>query len=296
MGDTSRHLAYNSKVMFKSALSPKRNPFAFLRRRRGINSAAMLCDGEIFFCDNKKQVRVDVGGKLKNVTPECVAIVPEEELFYKILSFPNNADVTSALKEAVVNLPFRQEDIIWEHEPIVPLVAVPDHNDFALWAVSREYLKNCRKTLQSAGIRIVDFLPEPIGLVKTIFPSFETTDAVLIISISSARIIFAIFAGRAIHLSGVLPFGGKTLGSGDSETETRFLSEVSQSVFWYKNRALHEHGASHNINKIFLLGTAPEHVKDRIALNVQLRVDTPDVLVGADAAFAPLIGALKKSI
>jgi hypothetical protein len=279
--------------MFKSALQQKLDLFAVFRKQSAARAAVMFRSGETLFFDGVKAVYLSVGKKVARFALKCVAVVPEEEIFYKIVSVPADKDAAAALAEAAAALPLRVEDALLEHFEIQPLAAEPGHKDFALWAVSRQYLVNCRKIAQAAGVVIADFLPESIGLVKTIFTGFETNGAALIIAVSGSRSVFTVFAGRAIHFSGVLALGSKALEAENSETEDRFLSEILQAVLWYKNRASHEHGASHSINSIFILGSVPERVMERIALNTQLRVQAPDVLRGADAAFAPLIGALK---
>jgi hypothetical protein len=278
--------------MFQDALPRKRGFFAVLQRRGDARAAAMLSGGEILFRGKGKMLRVPAGKKLFGSAPKCLAIVPEEEVFYRLVSVSATQDAAAALREAVAALTLGTEDTIWEYTEIRPLAAESSHRDFAVWATSRRYLADYQKTMRLSGIEVVDFMPESMGLVKAIFPSLETSDAALIIAASDGRTVFTVFAGRAIHLSGVLPFGAKALGGGNEESEDRFLSEMLQAILWYKNRAFHEHGARHDINRIFLIGSAPDRMVERIAFNTRLHVDTPDVLRGAHAAFAPLIGAL----
>lgn len=281
--------------MFQEVLFSKKSFFPFFSRRKKARAAAIIRGDEIFFLNhNQKTFRISVGKKIGERAGESVAIIPEEKVFYKILSVPDGTEVSSAIQESLVILPFHKDEAVWEYAEIQPLAAEPGHKDFAFWAAPRKYLEDYNKLMQSSGIRIVDFLPEATGIAKAVIPSLETSDAILIVAITEKGSTLAIFAGRAIHFSAVLSLGGKELESGRIELEDQFLSEILQATFWYKNRALHEHGASHSINRIVFLGKVPESVISRVALNIQLRVETPDVLQGASAEFVPLIGALKR--
>lgn len=280
--------------MFKTALSPKRSFLDAFKRSQDARAAAMLYGEKIIFLNKKGPVYLPIGKKIAGLAEASVAIIPEEQVFYKIVSLAAGADFDSTISGAVAALPLRKDEAIWEYAEIQPLAAEPGHKDFAFWAVSRKYLEDCGKILRSAGIRVADFLPEAVGIVKAVFPLFETSDAVLILAVSASRSTLTAFAGRAIHFAGAVPVGSKALEAGDREAEDSFVSEILQATLWYKNRALHEHGASHSINKIVFLGKVPESVINRVALNTQLRVESPDILQGASAELAPLIGALKR--
>jgi hypothetical protein len=275
--------------MFQQALTKKRSFLDIFRHQRKSRKAAMLLGNEILFFDGQNAVRLPVDRKSNISKSECIVVIPEEEIFYKIISVPANVDKDAAFKEAIASSPFQPEDAVLEYAEIKPIAAEPGHKDFAFWIVTRKYLENCRKILETVGLSIQDFLPENFSLVRLLFPSVETNDAALIIAVWPERSVFIAFAGRAIHFSGTLPFGRKSLEGAEDETKDRFLSEIVQAILYYKNRVLHEHGASHHINRILILGSLPDSLLERVALNTQLHVETP----GISPELAPLLGAVK---
>ncbi len=251
----------------------------------------MLFKNEILFYDGNEARRLKVGKKNDIRIKDCIFIVPEEEIFYKIISLSSGDDIKKAIQDATFALPFRKEDTISEYFEITPIEQNFGHRDLAFFAASKSYLENCIKTIEAAGLKIQDFIPETIGLVKAIFHNFETRDAVLIIAVSYERTVFVVFAGRAIHFSGTLPFGSRALESENEESD-RLIGTILDSISYYENRARHEHGASHVINRIILIGDVADNILERIALNTQLRVETSEILKRVGAEFAPLIGSL----
>jgi len=244
--------------------------------------------------------------KSPKISRECIAMIPEEELHYRIISLPKERDIKEAIEELMPALPFEAGDAVYAYEEIRPLAGSITHSDYGLWVASKKYLESYRNILESGDLSVRDFFPETRGIIEVLFAEKETMDANLILTVSETRSVFSIFAGRAIHFSGVLPFGTASLSAPGEEAD-RFIAEVAQATAFYKNRVLHEHGAQHHINRILLIGELPKYLSDRIALHSQIRVETPDIWAGIFAADAqtseiisrkpaelvPLLGAIK---
>jgi hypothetical protein len=320
--------------MFKEVLTTKRFPrysrlflpFLF-RRYSDIGYAFMLKDAGLSFISAKieggrfliksfeefsdktetapKLIKKVISNYIKSPI-ECVVVIPEEEVVYKVVSAKNEEDPQNAILSSILELFFSPKDFLYHYDKIQPIKPDISHSDYSVWVVTREYLEKCKKIFEEAGVYIKDIIPENLATIEMVFPQKETPDANLIINVSRTRITFLIFAGRAIYFSGVLPFGSSNIFNG-SGNEEKFIFEILQILDFYKNRVFHEHGASSVINRILLVGDIPKELISRISANTQIHIetseiwnvisgDTPkisEIIQARDASIIPLLGAIK---
>lgn len=238
---------------------------------------------------------------------EFIGIVPEEEVFYKVVSIPKHHMIEGGIPHALASaIPFNSVEMIIGYEPFEPISGYHGHSDYAMWAVKRAYIESYAQIFKPMGLDPKDFIPEGRALVKMAFPDYETRDAALIISVFPERSVFVVFAGRAIHFSGTLPFGYMAFEKDGPEAD-RFITEIQQAIFFYKHRAFHEHGASPVVNRMVIVGSLPKYLADRASFNVQIHAETPEwfseveirdaatnkIIRAHPAEFASLLGALK---
>lgn len=235
-------------------------------------------------------------------TPQLIGIIPEEKTFYKIVSLQKNFKEEE--KNKIINsiLPINYENAIIDWQEFQPLFSFGNHIDFPLWATEFNYLKNFYDLM--SNFKIIGLEPENKSLIKMVFKNFYTPDAVLNIFSFNQRIILIVFAGRAIHFSGV--FNLNDLGY------QNFIEEILKIINFYKNKVYHEHDASYFINKIYLFGQLPKEIISLIALNTKMKIEQPQILLDDkdikfnkkevkklildEPEFLSLVGALKNKI
>ncbi|MFN7088807.1 MAG: hypothetical protein ACK4NX_03275, partial [Candidatus Paceibacteria bacterium] len=175
----------------------------------------------------------------KNIS--AIAIIPEEKVFSKIIQqrFGEVHTLNDLVRQA---LPLPKEEMVFAIKEIVPLSRQITHKDFNVWAVEKNYFESYRDVLKIAGIEPVDFIPESLGIISAIFPKRETSDACLVVVPEVNKITLLIFAGRAVHVSKTI-FGLDHVKVAPGLVG-EFIDAVKEAIIYYRDRVLHEHGAS----------------------------------------------------
>jgi len=214
---------------------------------------------------------------VRNASPRQVgalAIVPEEMIFTKIVQvkFGEIHTLENLVRQF---LPLPWNEMVVTAKEIVPLSRQLTHKDFNVWAVERIYLESYQRALEAGAMAVLDFLPESLATVTALFPKGESFDASLIVVPQAKKIIILIFAGRAVHFSETLP--GLEQLSRDPALEGMVVESVQEAIAFYRDKVLHEHGASSVVNRILVVGNLGENLEARLSLNSQLKVEHPDI-------------------
>jgi hypothetical protein len=213
--------------------------------------------------------------KADSGTAGALLIIPEEMVFSRIIQL-KTGEVRPLEKAVLEALPLPVEDVALETKEIVPLSRQITHKDINLWAAEKEYLTSLKDIFESSGVQILDFLPESLAIVSTLFPKMETADACLILVPQEEKTMMLIFAGRAVHFSNILP--SLQSASYTPQSEKEFVGTVREAIAFYRDKVLHEHGASSEVNKILVIGSLAKELESRLSLNTQLKIEHPDIL------------------
>ncbi len=220
-------------------------------------------------------LKAEKGGlSRKLAAKKSVIILPQECVFSKLVGVGSENE--AEIKEAVGQIVFGQEGEAARWRRILPIDGKDmDHLDVYFEAIdgnSAKLFYEC--ALKGLGLIPVLFLSEAEAVVSYFFPSCESKDANLIIKVDENRVLFIIFAGRAIQFTATDFIGAKDFEK-NKEDIAVFVEKTNNIVDFYKNQILHEHGASSLINRIILL--CPFELKDlladRLALNVKLKIE-----------------------
>lgn len=202
----------------------------------------------------------------------AVVILPEEKVFTKIIQV-KTGEIHSLDSLAGKMLPLPEDAMVVTAREVIPLSRQITHKDYNLWAVEKVYLEAHRYTFLSSGIVPVEFLPESLAIVEALFPQRESWDAPLILVPKKKKVTLLIFAGRAVHFSETL-FGEL---SQDKALHDELVNSVSEAITFYRDKVLHEHGASSVVNRILVIGRLGEALEARLAFTTQMKIEHPDI-------------------
>ena len=209
--------------------------------------------------------------KIKNI----LGITPEEETFYKIFSLSSDFEKEKNKEGKIHSLITLDFEPVFDIKEFKPVFRYDSHYDYSLWAINKNYLESYYELLKSLGVSLEKFEPENKMIVKALFRTFGTLDAVLIISISAERTVLIVFGGRGIHISTYLQFGLNSFSKNEKHNE--FIEELEKIVLFYNTKSYHEHGASPVVNRIFLIGDLPEVLNQRIGANLKIEIEKPNI-------------------
>ncbi|MBI1975251.1 MAG: hypothetical protein HYS57_02745 [Parcubacteria group bacterium] len=222
-----------------------------------------------------------------------VGVIPEEEIFRRSIQIPFEENAHEVVMGALPELlPLPPEEMVWEWRIVPPFSPIRvGHQDVEIVALPHPYLLAYYDTMLRAKLSPVNFLPEALGALKLIFPSFESPDASLVVFADRYRTVLVVFAGHAIHVTSVLAYGEHDFSGQGLDA---LLEEIKRIVAFYRHRVMHEHGASSEVNRIIVFGDIDEEVRTRIAFNTQIRLEHFNVWAGGVATdFVPLIGVAR---
>jgi|GEM_PF-6102286 len=235
-------------------------------------------------------------------TVYAVGVLPEEKVFSRIIQ--KTVGEVATLDQLIDKaLPIPRADLIVAAKEVVPLSRQITHQDFNVWAVEKNFFESYRATLATANVAATDFVPESVAIVAALFPQLESYDATLVIVPRETKTTMLIFAGRAVHISTAL-FSVAHIASAPGLVKD-FVDAVGRAIAFYRDRVLHEHGASREVNRLIVAGKLGEEIETRLSFNTQLKIEYPDTLSSVHFAsealrkemeehtgdFLPLLGA-----
>lgn len=141
----------------------------------------------------------------------CVASLPEEKSFVRVLEIPNVKleDVEHAVRwevEGAVPLPF--EEIFYDYELTPRLPSSADHRDVLITAFPRNIIHSYHRVLTEAGFTVLGLELESQAISRAIMSRERLSQAVIIVDIGTTRTSFIIFAGGSLIFTKSVTIGG----------------------------------------------------------------------------------------
>lgn len=228
--------------------------------------------------------------KKKLPSPFVVLSLPEEKSFIRAVQIPRvkHEDVANAIRWEIENqIPLPLEDLIYDYEVIESPANDQDHLDVIITAFPRDILNAYIRAIKGAGLELYAIELESQSIVRACIPELHNPEASIVVDIGRTRTSFVIFAQGAILHTSTIDAGGLILEQRiikelnvKAEEATRMKinigldkTEASGGVFaalapvisiigdelvraisYYRTHAAHAHGATPQIERIFLSG------------------------------------------
>lgn len=147
----------------------------------------------------------------------CVAALPEEKSFVRVLELPKLAaqDLGLAVRWEVEGaVPLRFDEIYYDYELIAsrrPPPAPPDHQDVLLTAFPRAVIASYERAISAAGLRLTALELESQAICRAVISDALLGDSLLLIDIGAVRSSFIIFAGSTLVFTKSIPLGGRDI-------------------------------------------------------------------------------------
>lgn len=197
---------------------------SFTRRDGGIRAnyfdefsvpAGLIVDGEI----RKEPELIGVirewlagAGGRKLGGRACIASLPEEKSFVRVLELPNVKveDVGHAVRwevEGVVPLP--AEDIYYDYEIVSGPAPVAGHRDILITAFPKKIIEGYHRVLAGAGLLPLALELESQAISRAIIVPPLAARSLVIIDLGAVRTSFIVFGGGSLVFTKSIPIGGR---------------------------------------------------------------------------------------
>lgn len=239
--------------------------------------------GEILATELRAAGRLVAGGSY------CVASLPEEKSFVRMLELPDipDEDAGQAIKwevEGVIPLPLGE--IFYDYE-LAPRNAAAGHRDALIIAFPRNIIQSYQRALKKAGLTPLALELESQAISRAVVSKEMIAKPLMIIDIGAARTSFIIFAGGSLIFTKSILVGGRDLDFAISKgldvpvTEARrlkiesglnekreqgrvskillplisnIISELSNTLWFYRDRLRGQHREFGDITCVYLCG------------------------------------------
>ena len=216
--------------------------------------------------------------------------IPEEKSFLRVIQIPKVKleEVSGAIRwEIEANIPLAPEDLIYDHEVIVPLEDHLDHYDVVITAYPKVVVESYVRVLKKTGLKIFSLELESQAVVRALIANLREKKSRIIVDFGRNRTGFIIFAGGAMILTSTIGVGGsalednitkilkvnreeairlkKEVGLNKKEKNGEVFSallpvmatladELKRVAEYYRNHTLHTHGATKDVDEVLLVG------------------------------------------
>lgn len=140
----------------------------------------------------------------------CIASLPEEKSFVRVVELPNikSEDVARALRwevEGVIPLPI--DDIYYDFEPVP--ASLPDRREILITAFPRVIVETYHSALRQAGFTPLALELESQAISRAVVEASAVLDPAIIIDIGANRTSFIIFAAGSLVFTKSIRIGGR---------------------------------------------------------------------------------------
>ncbi|MGB9609093.1 MAG: hypothetical protein ACPL3E_01815 [Minisyncoccia bacterium] len=235
-----------------------------------------------------------------------IGIIPEEKVFYKLISLEKNINPPADLEKNILKniSEVNTQKYSFYFEKIYKNL---NYDDYSVWITEKNYLTQLNEFLNLANLNIIGFEPESKLITKAILPYLNQKESYLIINILKEKTVFVILANHIIYFSGILNLGKIHLENSLKETLNKFLEEINRLLYFY-TISNYPHKPSFKINKIVFFGDANPDFVSLISLNTKLKIESPkfwenlkfknefikQTILENKTEFLPLIGGINK--
>ena len=219
----------------------------------------------------------------------CVASLPEEKSFVRMLELPDipDKDAGQAIKwevEGVVPLPLGE--IFYDYE-LAPRNAVAGHRDALIIAFPRNIIQSYRRVLKNAGLTPLALELESQAISRAVVSKEIIAKSLMIIDIGAARTSFIILVGGSLIFTKSISVGGRDLelaiskaigvpveearrlkiegGLNEKYEQGRvalamlpfistIISELNNTFWFYRDRLRSQHPEFGDISSVYLCG------------------------------------------
>jgi type IV pilus assembly protein PilM len=228
--------------------------------------------------------------KKKLPSPFIVLSLPEEKSFIRAVQIPRikHEDIANAIRWEIENqIPLPLEDIIYDYEVMELSDDNQDHLDVIITAFPRDILNAYIRAIKGAGLEPYAIELESQSIVRACVPQLHSPEVSMVVDIGRTRTSFVIFAQGAIFHTSTINAGGSMLEEyiikqlnvkaeeaarikidiGLDKTQRNgevfaalapvisiIGDELVRAISYYRTHATHAHGATPQIERVFLSG------------------------------------------
>lgn len=219
-----------------------------------------------------------------------VVSLPEEKSFLRVFQLPKviQGEIAGAIRWKIEEeIPLPSEDVIYDYEAVQPIRDNLDHRDVLVTAFPKSLVASYVRAVKDAGLTPVALELESQAIVRATAPDLHAAEANVVIDMGRTRASFILFVGGAIIFTTTVPVGGhmfdidiaRALGIDEQEAarikeesglakdaydgkvyaalapsvET-LARELRRVIGYHRDHAMHIHGGSPSVQKIFLSG------------------------------------------
>lgn len=147
-----------------------------------------------------------VGGRF------CVASLPEEKSFVRIIELPNmkSDDIPHAVRWEVEGaIPMRFDEIYFDYEVMPVLREAADHRDVLITAFPKTIVDSYYTAISRAGLTPIALELESQAILRAIIARALFNTPAIAIDLGATRTSFIIFAGGSLIFTKTIPIGGR---------------------------------------------------------------------------------------
>lgn len=219
-----------------------------------------------------------------------VVSLPEERSFLRIFQTPKVSarEMAGAIRWKIEEeIPLPSEDVVYDFEPIRPVMGDIDHHDAVVTAFPKSIVAGYVRALKDAGLLPMALELESQAIARALAFGLKPSDAAVMVDMGRDRTSVILFAGGGVVFTTTVPAGGRTFdvgiaqALGVSEKEAMELKKkhglakeaydgkiyaaitpaasmiteaLIRVIAYYQDRIAHVHGGSRTVNGVLLSG------------------------------------------
>ncbi len=220
----------------------------------------------------------------------CVASLPEEKSFVRVIELPNikTEDVSHAIRWEVEGVvPLRLDEIYFDYELMPVSPEASDHRDVLIIAFPKNIVDSYHGAISRAGFKPLVLELESQAILRAVVGKDFSNQPLIVVDIGTTRTSFIIFARGSLIFTKTIPVGGRDFelaiasSLGVSPEEARRLkieyglsknyldgrlftalsryaesltAEIQQQLWFYADHSAKRHKSFPDIERILLCG------------------------------------------